>query len=274
MYDDIRERKGKIFMFNFTAKHWANLRGWWSGPLGQAFLLEEQKEIQKVASKLFGYHLLLLGEPQLMQCMAESPISHRIWLHPSAEKRQDSSPLTARFDKLPLQSDSVDVIYLAHCLEFINNPHEVLRETYRSLIPEGYVFISSFNPWSIWGLTRWILHYIRRLEWDGRFISVTKLKDWLALLGFDVIRVRKYFFRPPISRVTALQRLNWLETVGQWFWPFLGGGYVVVAKKRIIVLTPIKPAWQRQREMMHDAAGVVEPTARLREMSESYHDGN
>lgn len=259
-------------MLNFSLKHWTKLRAWWSSPLGQAFLMEEQKEIQKVASKLFGYHLLLLGEPQLMSCMKDSPITHRIWLHPNAnnlDKQNDTSPLSARFDKLPVLSDSVDIVYLAHCLEFINNPHEVLRETYRILIPEGYVFISSFNPWSIWGLTRWVLRFIRQPEWDGRFISATKLKDWLALLGFDVIRVRKYFFRPPISTVNTLQRLNWLERVGQVLWPFLGGGYVVVAKKRIIALTPIKPAWQKERDMI-PAAGMVEPTARVQGIKENY----
>lgn len=238
------------------------MRAWWSSPLGQSFLMTEGLEINKVASRLFGYHLLLLGEPQLMKCVEESPITHRVWIHPETLFDAESvSPLTARFDKLPILADSVDVVYLAHCLEFVNNPHEVLRETFRSLIPEGYTIISGFNPWSIWGFYRWIMHYIKRLEWDGRFISITKLKDWLALLGFDVVRVRRYFFRPPVSKGNTLQHLKWLETLGQWCWPFLGGGYVLVAKKRVITLTPIKPAWAERRKLI--PGGVAEPVARV-----------
>lgn len=250
-------------MLNFSLKHWKTIHAWWGSPLGQSFLKTEALEINKVAPRLFGYHLLLLGESQLMQCVAESPITHRVWIHPdtSSDIQNDGNPLTARFDKLPILSDSVDVVYLGHCLEFVNNPHEVLRETFRVLIPEGYAIISGFNPWSIWGFYRWIMHYIKRLEWDGQFISITKLKDWVALLGFDVVRVRRYFYRPPISKMSWLQRLKWLETLGEWCWPFLGGGYVVVAKKRVLTLTAIKPAWQERRKII--PSRVAEPAARV-----------
>jgi SAM-dependent methyltransferase len=249
-------------MLSFSLKHWKKLRAWWSTPLGQSFIKAESAQIKKVTPTLFGYHLLLLGEPQLMQCMKESPITHRVWIHPQIEITEDSSALTARLDKLPILTDSVDIVYLAHCLEVINNPHEVLRETFRVLISGGHVIISCFNPWSIWGLYRWIMRYIRQPDWDGRFISVARLKDWLALLGFDVISSKGYFFRPPITHIGTMKRLKWLELLGQWCWPFLGAGYVLVAKKRIITLTPIKPAWQDRRKLAH--ANVVEPVSRTK----------
>lgn len=249
-------------MLSFSLIHWEKLREWWSSPLGEAFLSAEHSEMIKITPTLFGYHLLLLGEPQLMKCMEGSLITHRVWVNPYASVIKESSALVSRVDKLSILSDSVDVIYLAHCLEFINNPHEVLRETFRALIPEGHVIVSGFNPWSIWGIYGRLVRYIKRAPWDGRFISVTKLKDWLTLLGFDVVRLEYYFFRPPLPQPGFLRRLKWLETIGKFCWPFWGGGYVLVARKRVILLTAIKPAWQKKRRMV--PISVAEPAARVK----------
>lgn len=247
-------------MQNVSPTQWKILREWWSTPLGQAFLERESLEVKETIAKLFGYHLLLLGEPQCIECVKGSLIGHRVWIHPNIVPRDDCSALASRQDKLSILSDSIDVVYLAHCLEFINNPHEALREIFRVLIPEGHVIISSFNPWSLWGLWRWIIRYFKRLPWDGRFITVTRLKDWLTLLGFDIVQVNHFFFRPPITHVGLLQRLKWLESMSHWAWPFLGGGYVLIARKRVITFTPIRSAFEKRRQMI--PAGVVEPAAR------------
>lgn len=239
------------------SQRWQKLRTWLETPLGDSLLEAEKKEVTALLTKLFGYHLVVMGEPQFSNCIVESVILHRIWLHTFTIMKDNISPLTARPDKMPLMTDSVDVIYLAHCLEGIKNPHEVLRESYRALVPEGSVIISNFNPWSLWGLWRWIVRYLKRTPWDGQFITITRLKDWLALLGFDVIQVRHYYYRPPISHPKLLLKLQWLEKVGAWCWPFWSGSYVVLAKKRIIALTPIKPSWQPEPKL--EVPSIIEP---------------
>ncbi len=50
--------------------------------------------------------------------------------------------------------DSIDLVFLPHTLEFSADPHQVLRETERVLIPEGRVIILGFNPLSSLGLWR------------------------------------------------------------------------------------------------------------------------
>lgn len=241
------------------SKHGKRLNAWWASPLGSAFLGAEEAQLKKMLPRLFGYHLLVLGEPVFLQCVEESPIAHRVAIYPEASLSNTQHTLTARHDKLPLISDGADLIYVAHSLAFIKNPHEVLREVFRALMPEGHVIISNFNPWSAWGLWRWCMHYIKRVPWDGHFISVTRLKDWLALLGFDVLEVKRYFFRPPISHPGLLQRLAWLETCGRWFWPFFGGGYVLLAQKRVMTLTPIRPAFAIDRKAL--IANNIEPVS-------------
>src|SRR3989441_4060051 len=54
--------------------------------------------------------------------------------------------------QLPLASQSVDLVALPHVLEFHHNPHDVLREVERVLMPEGQVVISGFNSASLWRL--------------------------------------------------------------------------------------------------------------------------
>lgn len=236
-------------MLNFS-NHWKNLRAWWGTPLGQAFLKSEEGEVKKILPQLFGYHLLVLGEPVFIQCVQDSPILHRVLICPYTIASEINPVLTSRHDKLPILSDGVDLVYLAHSLEFIKNPHEVLREVFRILIAEGHVIISNFNPWSVWGLWRWCVRFIKRAPWDNHFISIARLKDWLALLGFDVLQVNTYFFRPPVSHPGILQRLEWLEKLGRWFWPFFGGGYVLLAQKRITTLTPIRPSFETRRKLL------------------------
>lgn len=248
-------------MLNFSLIQLKRLSAWLNTPLGQSFLNSEVKEIEEAVNPLFGYHLLMLGEPAFIKGISQSLIRHQIWGHLDAFARQDCSALKTRQDKLPILADSIDVVYLAHCLEFINNPHEVLREVYRVLIGEGHVIISGFNPWSAWGLYRYLVRFIRRVPWDGHFISVLRLKDWLALLGFEVLQVKPYFFRMPIAHEGFIKHSGWLEGIGRWCWPFFSGGYVLVAKKQVALLTAIRPIWKTREKTVR--VRVAEPAARV-----------
>ncbi|MBK6906226.1 MAG: methyltransferase domain-containing protein [Rhodocyclaceae bacterium] len=43
---------------------------------------------------------------------------------------------------LPFASNSIDLVVVPHTLEFDSNPHQVLREVERVLVPEGQVLVS------------------------------------------------------------------------------------------------------------------------------------
>jgi SAM-dependent methyltransferase len=238
------------------------LRTWLSEPLGQSLLEEETQQLAPRIEKLFGYHLLVLGEPQFLSCMTSSPILHRVWVHPEIAASTEGNPLNARQDKLPIISDEIDVVFLAHCLEAIHNPHEVVREAYRVLKPEGHIIITGFNPWSSWGIWRGLVRYIKKAPWDGRFISLSRVKDWLALLGFDITHVQTCYFRPPVTNAATLRRLKWLEWLGRWVWPFWGGTYIVFAQKRVMTLTPIRPTWEKPNQLL--PVGLGEPVSRVK----------
>ena len=52
---------------------------------------------------------------------------------------------------LPFEAQSVDLIVMPHTLEFTSDPHRLLREAERVLMPEGQLIILGFNSLSLWG---------------------------------------------------------------------------------------------------------------------------
>ena len=80
------------------------------------------------------------------------------------------------FTELPFATQSLDLVVMPHVLEFSAEPHQVLREVERVLIPEGQVIICGFNPISMWGARQSAgrmtgAHF---LPLHGEFISVPR----------------------------------------------------------------------------------------------------
>jgi SAM-dependent methyltransferase len=224
------------------------LRQWFATVPGAEILEAERQALDQILPNLFGYHLLQVGIPAHVNLVESSRISHCMVLDdtPPSATRGDAALhcLYAEAGALPVASDSLDVLLLPHTLELEANPHEVLREADRTLVPEGHVVILGFNPWSLWGLWRLLTGWRQRAPWCCRFFSINRIKDWLALLGFDTLHVRTYFFRPPFQSAGIMRRFRFLERAGERWWPILGGGYVLVARKRVSTLTPIRPRWR------------------------------
>lgn len=74
--------------------------------------------------------------------------------------------------------------------------------------------------------------------------------DWLSLLGFDVVQRQGYFYQPPIQNKNISKNMRFLDNLGHRLWPNLGAGYVLVARKRVETLTPIRPRWRSQRQVV------------------------
>jgi len=237
------------------------LRDWYHSETGLRLLEQEKAGLEGILAKLFGYHLLQIGVITADDLLSSSLIPNCMVLQRDAGSVKLGDNLCRKIigglpDELPVASDSLDVILIPHVLEFSRNPHQVLREIDRVLIPEGHVVITGFNPWSNWLLWRLALGWRQQSPWCGRFLSLSKIKDWLSLLGFDIISTHHTFYRPPINHEGVMNRLEFLDTLGERFWPVFGASYTLVAKKRMFTFTPIKSRW-RPRRMVTE--GVAEP---------------
>lgn len=156
--------------------------------------------------------------------------------------------LTLDYTELPFASHSMDLVVLPHVLEFSTDPHQVLREVERVLIPEGQVIICGFNPASLWGAR----HVMRRvggasfLPRTEELITMPRMKDWLKLLNMTASQSHFGCYAPACRTEKWLHRYAFMDNAGPRWWPFFGGVYIVQAIKRVKGMHLIGPAWTKK----------------------------
>ncbi len=225
------------------------LGAWFQTPPGQYVQQWEQRRLDALVEDAFGFVAVQAGFPEYdaLRC---NRIPFHVYLGPTCPQ----SDLRAAWHSigladvtaLPLASQSVDLLVLPHVLEYADDPHAVLREAERVLMPEGRLVIVGFNPWSLWGAR----HRLGRAGWlpeTGRFIALPRLKDWLKLLSFDLDRGHFGCYALPLSSPGALRRSAWLDKAGDRWWPVAGAVYLVSAVKRVHGVRLLGPAWKHKR---------------------------
>jgi SAM-dependent methyltransferase len=214
----------------------ATLAEWFDTPLGRYVHAREQDYFDHAVADVFGYNAIQVGLPRL-EYLRASRISHRcsLGLEPGVQVRADARDL-------PLATGSADLILLPHVLEFDPHPHQILREVARALMPEGHVMIAAFNPWSLWGLRR-AFGGRAQAPWNGRFINLPRIKDWLALLGLEIVAGQMACYAPPSREDQWRERFAFMEKAGDRWWPIAGGVFFLQAVKRVRGLRLIMPAW-------------------------------
>lgn len=256
-----------------------------------AYALEwEQRHLDTAVVDLFGFHALQLGLPEL-QALRANRMPHR-WVateradtndamharapsllgEPAGKSDDKASPRAAvalhcDFDALPFDSNSLDLIVLPHALEHARDPHLALREVERVLVPEGRVVIVGFNPTSLWGLRQQFGRWRRRLAPGtprglflpdgGDLLRYRRLRDWLRLLSFEVEDGRFGCYRMPVGSAKWLDRFEWMERVGERWWPVFGAVYFVVAVKRVRGMRLVGMVRAQRKAMAAAAAPVV-----------------
>ena len=135
--------------------------------------------------------------------------------------------------QLPLASQSIDLLALPHVLEFSAQPHAMLREAERVLMPEGSVVISGFNPLSLWGAARAVRWQRRRVPGMRGSSACCGSRTGCSLLGFELNGGRFGCYAPPFSQGRWLERFGFMEKAGERWWPICGSVYVVRAVKRV-----------------------------------------
>lgn len=250
-----------------TASEWSLAwQTWLKTPLGQELLRQEYALLSELCMELFGYQLLQVGELGSDTAYLDaSPARSRSVIGLGGPTSQQQVQLLSSSGALPVKSASVDAVILPHSLDFSVDPHQLLREVERILIPEGHLVILGFNPISLWGVTRLVmrvLHRGDRMPWCGSFLSFFRLQDWLSLLGFDLERTEVLMFRPPVQRESIMQRFHFLDEMGQGYFPMLAGVYGVRVVKRVSTLRPIGLTSHRFLSLRSARNRSMEPTTR------------
>jgi len=218
------------------------LQEWFATPLGQYLLEKEQAYLDDVTPDIFGFHAMQLGMPEV-DLLRASRIAHRVRI--AAAEHPD---VYAKGHELPLATHSIDMVLMPHVLEFAAEPHAILREVDRVMMPEGRLVIVGFNPWSLWGMRSALGYSRNEPPWNGRFVSLLRVKDWLALLGFEVSAGRLIGYAPPFDTEKWRRRFAFMEPAGDRWWAVGGAVYMLQAIKRVRGMRLLTPAWQEQKD--------------------------
>ena len=212
-------------------------RAWLDSEQGRALLNAERRVLDEVLPRVPGQRAVQLGMGEQPDLLASARMPDRWYLGRREQAGNDAVVLPAA---LPLAKRSLDLALLHHSLDFEDAPHKVLREAVSALQPGGWLVIVGFNPLSLWGLTRLFRLASPRVPWSARFLRPMRLSDWLNLISCQVEGLESGLFAPP-GRHAAQGGFGWLEQLGARFWQQRGAFYVLVARKRAVIMRPLKP---------------------------------
>ena len=235
----------------------AALRAWWESPLGRALLAAESELLGAALEDVFGWELLQIGAwGGARELLAGSRTRRQSLL--TVPALPGGADIIARPSQLPVTGDCIDAAILPHTLEFAPDPYAILREADRVLVGEGQLLLLGFRPWSLWGM---------RARWSRagfppgmrRVLSERLVREWLVLLGYEVIAAQHYLYLGPWSRGLAAGEGTGRILRAGLTYPLPAGAYLLKARKRVYTLTPIRP---RMREKAAVIGGLVKPTTR------------
>ena len=205
------------------------LEEWFESPLGQHLISSEQQTLSGHLCETAGYRAMLLKVAHSSFSVESAPQLHKFTLAPHGGA---GVATLADMDALPMPSDVVELGVLHHVLDFTEYPHEALNEASRVVQSAGQLIIVGYNPWSLFGLWRLFGRvFTCRAIWRSRCLSVSRVTDWLKLVGFQPEKVSYGAHRPPLKSARVLAKLGFLDRLGERFKLPMGNYYIITARK-------------------------------------------
>ncbi len=214
---------------------------------GKVFFNLEAELVERALKNVFGYYLLQVGLTSYGELLTSSRVSHKSLVdstvcQEAAELFQ--SAMEADLDYLPIKPDSVDVVFLPHTLESVDDPYHLLRQIDVLLIPEGKLIITGFNPHSC-GVLRQKIGSEREIFKQAGLIKISRLIDWLKLLGYDIEHLEISSSACFVSKNNKTWwLLGWVSKILSWLGVEIGNVYCISAVKRISSPTPVGLNWK------------------------------
>ncbi|WMY96182.1 MAG: methyltransferase domain-containing protein [Arsenophonus sp.] len=210
----------------FFNKTYQSSNSWKNIPWGEYYCTALNKELQLWWPKIFGFHLLKIGQFSLDIDTQSSFINHKFSMHMVGKNAQ----LLGNPNEMPFKNKSIDVCLLIQELAYSNRPYSLLRETDRILVDDGWLIISNFNFMSLLGIINSIPFFRKSqlYRYNSRIFSLSILLDWLTFLNYEI------FFQE------SFQILPWRSPyhfINKTF-KFAGCITLIIARKRTLPLTP------------------------------------
>jgi SAM-dependent methyltransferase len=207
---------------------------------------------------VFGLELLQLGSwGASRELLSTSRTRRQTVIGNSVATPTCTVDVRAELTQLPIQTASVDAVLLPHTLEFEHDPHAIVREADRVLTGEGQLIVMGFRPMSLWGLRA-------AASRDGfppglrQMLGMGRVRDWLALLGYEVVLQRHYLYSRPWGMSEDESRRILRRGL---FNPLPAAAWLLKARKHVYRMTPLKHRFFRERLPVFGSA-IPEPANR------------
>jgi|TARA_B110000014_G_scaffold262066_1_gene255220 hypothetical protein len=211
---------------------------WFKSNTGKNIITEEKLLIDKFIEDKFGYYALQLGGP-FKNFLDDS----RITKHLFTEGPSKNICFDASF--IPIAEESIDLIICPHYIE--RDDHKtIFDEFFRTIIPGGHLILVSFNPYSFAGI-RNFFSFSMQFPWNAKFLSMSSIQEKIKDSGFSIEEAKISNYQPIFSDENY-SFSNSFESIGSRWLPLFGNLYFIVAQKKVISLTPIKPKWKNVKK--------------------------
>lgn len=231
---------------------------WLASELGRQVLAAEAELLRGLLDDVFGLELLQLGTWGASRELLSQSRTRRQTVvgHREARISGFELDLVAELSRLPIQTATVDAVLLPHTLEFEPDPRAIVREADRVLTGEGQLIVLGFQPWSFWGIRNRASRqgYPAGLQ---QMLGMRRVRDWLELLGYEVVLQRHYLYSRPwdtggqgARRILRRGLLN----------PLPAAAWMLRARKHVYRMTPLKHRFFRERRRVF--GNVPEPVKR------------
>ena len=201
---------------------------WLIDTIGSRLIQEEQEELVDVMGTINGNGFLQIGIWGNSKTFTNHLRADEFFV--VEQDVIEGVDLVAKFDRLPIQDQMIDIVFLPHTLEQAKVNKPILSSITKLLKDGGKLVAIGFNPLSPWGL-RYYLSGKRFLFGMHQLISVKRYTTWLIDLGFGIEKIH-YFHAilPTVKRYDLPLKIH-------IFNPFLCACYMIVANKERIPMT-------------------------------------
>ena len=226
---------------------------WFFSNSGNALRAMESNYLSKVIPFRYQQQILQIGSLGWEREYYDPDIrSDFVVVDRVAAADESTGRIVANCGEIPLESESMDVVIVPHCLEFESDQYGVLVEAERILKPEGRLILLLFSPWSRKRFVHYPDGFRGMVPWCGNFVGQHKISHWLELMDFDVSLVSYMNFRGALSAARSV-------VDGLFF--FASVSYGVRAVKRRYSVIPLLP--ERERVKGFIPASPLLPRSRL-----------
>jgi SAM-dependent methyltransferase len=238
------EHSSKSIKGNKAGQSPRELDIWYQSPLGQYLAQQIKIYLDDLLSTCFGYYAIQIGSyPLPGELLSGCRIKHVFHLGQKQQVQDAEVNLTA----IPIASDSTDLVILTHTLSQAADPHALLREVNRVLIPDGKLIIIDFNPISLWGVRHLFQSWLEEVPWGGHYYTALRLKDWTSLLGFELQAHYRCGHILPINFQGLINKSRILSKFSERWLGFSGAVNILSFDKNTIPLTPFRKRWVKKR---------------------------